>query len=130
MRYLRKILVIATLLLVLMAAFPASALAHHARPCCPPRPKVVVPRHPPRPYYVVPRYPPRPHYVVPHHPHYRVPVKHPPKYVSKVYVVKRSDTLSGIARRFGTSVRAILAANPHIKDPNVIRVGQRLVIPW
>jgi LysM repeat protein len=45
-------------------------------------------------------------------------------------IVKRGDTLSHIARRFGTSVRALQAANPHIKNANVIRVGQRLVIPW
>jgi putative chitinase len=45
-----------------------------------------------------------------------------------VYIVRPGDTLSGIARAFGTTVWAISAANG-IKNPNCIYVGQRLVIP-
>jgi hypothetical protein len=118
MRYARRILVIVTLLMVLVVGFPTSALAHHKRPCCPYPPRAVVPRHPPKPYYAPPR------------PHYRAPAKKLPSYTARVYIVKRGDTLSHIARRFGTSVRALQAANPHIKNPNVILVGQRLIIPW
>lgn len=46
-----------------------------------------------------------------------------------VYVVKAGDTLAKIAARFGVSVQAILNANPSIRNPNVIYIGQRLVIP-
>ncbi|HBY92820.1 MAG TPA: hypothetical protein DEP84_02480 [Chloroflexi bacterium] len=48
---------------------------------------------------------------------------------SALYVVKPGDTLSRIAARFGTTVSAILRANPEIRNPNVIYVGQRLRIP-
>lgn len=50
-----------------------------------------------------------------------------------LYRVERGDTLSGIvrwARDFGkTTLAQILAANPQIKDPDVIRTGQKLRIP-
>lgn len=45
------------------------------------------------------------------------------------YIVQRGDTLSSIARRFGTTVQALLAANPTITDKNMLYAGQRLVIP-
>ncbi len=45
-----------------------------------------------------------------------------------VHVVKRGETLSGIALRYGVTVAAISKANG-ITDPNVIIVGQQLVIP-
>ncbi len=45
-----------------------------------------------------------------------------------IYVVGRGDTLSGIAQRFSLSVSDILALN-HLSNPNVIRAGQRLVLP-
>lgn len=44
------------------------------------------------------------------------------------YVVKSGETLSYIADGFGTTVAKILAANPNVK-PNVLRVGQKLIIP-
>ena len=47
----------------------------------------------------------------------------------KVYVVQKGDTLFKIAQRFGTTVEAILKANPEIKDPNLIFVGQKILIP-
>jgi LysM repeat protein len=43
-------------------------------------------------------------------------------------VVKEGDTLSEIAERFGTSVRALVTAN-NIEDPELIHVGQELLIP-
>lgn len=46
-----------------------------------------------------------------------------------VYIVQPGDTLFRIAQRFGTTVDAILAANPDIKDPNVIFPGQKILIP-
>lgn len=45
-----------------------------------------------------------------------------------VYVVKRGDTLSQIAAKFGCTVAQIMRANA-IKNPNRIYVGQRLKIP-
>lgn len=45
------------------------------------------------------------------------------------YIVQRGDTLSSIARRFGTTVQALLAANPTITDKNTLYAGQRLAIP-
>lgn len=44
------------------------------------------------------------------------------------YVVTRGDTLGRIARRCGSTVAAIAAAS-RIADPNLILIGQRLVIP-
>ncbi|HOQ06675.1 MAG TPA: M14 family metallopeptidase [Clostridiales bacterium] len=45
------------------------------------------------------------------------------------YTVRPGDTLYRIARAFYTTVDAIVTANPGI-DPDMIRVGQRLVIPY
>jgi len=45
------------------------------------------------------------------------------------YIVQRGDTLSSIARRFGTTVQALLEANPTLTDRNTVYAGQRLVIP-
>jgi len=46
----------------------------------------------------------------------------------EVYAVKSGDTLSRIAKHFGTTVKAIEAANPGV-DPNHIKVNQKLTIP-
>lgn len=45
------------------------------------------------------------------------------------YVIKRGDTMRKIAAKFNTSVEAIMAANPKIKDASKIQAGQRIVIP-
>lgn len=45
------------------------------------------------------------------------------------YAVAAGDTLSAIAARNGTTVDALLAANPQITDPNRIRAGDQIVIP-
>jgi LysM repeat protein len=45
-----------------------------------------------------------------------------------VHVVQRGQTLASIALRYGTTVAAISSANG-IRNPNLIYVGQRLVIP-
>jgi murein DD-endopeptidase MepM/ murein hydrolase activator NlpD len=44
------------------------------------------------------------------------------------HVVKAGETLATIARRFGTTQSAIAAANG-LSNPNLIREGQRLVVP-
>lgn len=45
-----------------------------------------------------------------------------------VYTVKKGDTLSQIAAKYGTTYQAI-AAYSGIKNPNAIRVGQKIKIP-
>jgi peptidoglycan DL-endopeptidase LytE len=45
-----------------------------------------------------------------------------------IYIVARGDTLKGLATRFGTTVDALLKANPEITNPNVIYEGQHLKV--
>ena len=47
---------------------------------------------------------------------------------ARTYTVVAGDTLSRIGRRFGVSVVALVRANA-IENPNLIRIGQRLIIP-
>jgi LysM repeat protein len=47
----------------------------------------------------------------------------------RVYIVQRGDYLSLIARRFGTSVSAILKLNPQITNPSLIFTGERITLP-
>ncbi len=46
----------------------------------------------------------------------------------RTYTIKRGDTLSGVAIRYGTTV-AVLAAANNITNPNAIQIGQVLIIP-
>ena len=46
----------------------------------------------------------------------------------QIYVIQAGDSLSAVADRFGTTLDAIIKANG-LTDPNVVFVGQRLVIP-
>src|SRR5690554_3740638 len=45
-----------------------------------------------------------------------------------VYIVKSGDTLSGIAKRYDTSVSELVRLN-NIANPNLIRVGQKIKLP-
>lgn len=45
-----------------------------------------------------------------------------------IYIVARGDSLKSLAVRFGTTVDALLAANPEITNANVIYEGQRLKV--
>lgn len=45
------------------------------------------------------------------------------------YIVVKGDTLSEVAKRFGTTVKAIQKANPTITDANKIYIGMTLEIP-
>lgn len=48
------------------------------------------------------------------------------------YVVRPGDSMAGLAQRFygtGDAVPAIVAANPHIADPDLIAVGDQLILP-
>ena len=50
-----------------------------------------------------------------------------PKNNYSTYTVRRGDTLSGIARRFGVSVNYLVTAN-NIQNPNLIFPGQILIV--
>ena len=45
-----------------------------------------------------------------------------------IYIIARGDTLRSLASRFGTTVDALLAANPDITNANVIYEGQHLKV--
>jgi LysM repeat protein len=45
-----------------------------------------------------------------------------------IYIVARGDTLKGLAIRFGSTVDALLAANPAITNANVIYEGQQVKV--
>jgi len=47
----------------------------------------------------------------------------------QTYTIKSGDTLNKIAKKFGLTVDALLAANKQIKNPNKISVGDVLTIP-
>ncbi len=47
-----------------------------------------------------------------------------------IYTVKQGDTLYLIARRFGIRLQDLIAANPQIKDPDEVRCGQRICVPF
>lgn len=46
-----------------------------------------------------------------------------------IYTIRQGDTIFSLARVFNVTVAAILAANPGI-DPEMLRVGQRICIPF
>ena len=45
-----------------------------------------------------------------------------------VYTIASGDTLGGIAKRYGLTIRELIEAN-QIENPNMLRIGQRLAIP-
>lgn len=47
----------------------------------------------------------------------------------QVYVVKGGDNMTKIAKKFGLTVDQVMTANPAIKDPNKIAVGDEINIP-
>lgn len=58
-----------------------------------------------------------------------VPPSQPPAATNNgTYVVQRGDTLAKISRTYGVTLQALMAANG-ITNPNLISVGQTLVIP-
>ena len=46
----------------------------------------------------------------------------------KVHVVKRGDTMSAIAYKYGSSVQEIARLN-NISNPDIIEVNQELLVP-
>ena len=47
----------------------------------------------------------------------------------QVYLVELGDTMTKIAKKFNVTVAQIMDANPTIKDPNKISLGQEIIIP-
>ncbi len=47
----------------------------------------------------------------------------------QTYVVAKNDTVSKIAKRFGVTVEQLLTANPQVKNPDKIKIGDELTIP-
>lgn len=52
--------------------------------------------------------------------------KEPAKTKAEYYKVKKGDTLSGIAKKYKTTVKNLQKLNPSIKNPNMIYVGQKV----
>lgn len=48
---------------------------------------------------------------------------------SGTYVVRKGDTLWGIAGRYDVALADLIAVNPQIKNPNLIYPGETVVIP-
>ena len=57
-----------------------------------------------------------------------IPAWRPPTPSYGVHRVQRGQTLSGIARRYGTSIRAIMNMNG-LRNKNYLRTGMRLKVP-
>ena len=49
-------------------------------------------------------------------------------YYNDYYTIKRGDTLSVLAARFGTTIARLMALNPHIKNANLIYEGDTIRI--
>ena len=61
----------------------------------------------------------------------------PPAYVAykemkrpKSHKVTSGQNLSSIAKKHGTTIKALMKANPSIKNANMIRVGQKIKLPF
>ena len=66
-----------------------------------------------------------------HHQHHHCSTPKPvpvPTPAHEVYVVKKGDTVYKIAKRFGTTMQAIILGN-NLRNPNLIYPGQILFIP-
>ncbi len=47
----------------------------------------------------------------------------------QLYTIAKGDTMLKIAKRNGLTIEELLAANPKIKNPNKIKIGQQITIP-
>ncbi len=53
----------------------------------------------------------------------------PPAPTPQIYVIAKGDTISKIAKKFGLTQEELLAANPQIKNPDKIGIGDEITIP-
>ena len=53
----------------------------------------------------------------------------PPAPTPQIYIVAKGDTMSRSRRKFDLTVEQLLAANPKIKNPNRIAIGDEIDIP-
>jgi LysM repeat protein len=53
----------------------------------------------------------------------------PPAPTPGVYIVVKGDTMSKIAKRNGLTLDELMTANPKIKNPNTIDIGDEIIIP-
>ena len=53
----------------------------------------------------------------------------PPPPTPRIYTVARGDTISKIAAKFKITAEVLLAANPQIKNPDKIKIGDKITIP-
>jgi LysM repeat protein len=49
---------------------------------------------------------------------------------AQVYLAQRGDTLKSIAHQFGTTKSVLRQLNPEITNPDQIRVGQPIIVPF
>ncbi|MGF9711425.1 LysM peptidoglycan-binding domain-containing protein [Paenibacillus naphthalenovorans] len=47
----------------------------------------------------------------------------------KIHIVKKGDSLYEIAQKYHVELDKLIAANPHIPDPNVLDIGTKVKIP-
>ena len=53
----------------------------------------------------------------------------PVKETTKNYKIKSGDTLTGIAKKYGTNIVTLLKLNPSIKNPDIIVTGKTIKVP-
>jgi hypothetical protein len=46
-----------------------------------------------------------------------------------IYKVKKGDTMTGIAAKYGITLKALMKLNPRIKDASKIHIGQSIIVP-
>ena len=51
------------------------------------------------------------------------------EYALRLYFAEEGEELWGIAKRFGVNLTALIAANPQIKNPNLIYPGNEVRLP-
>ncbi len=47
----------------------------------------------------------------------------------KVHTVRKGDTLWAVAKQYGVELKALISANPQIKNPNLIYPGEAVRVP-